>query len=314
MAPPVPELSQPLRLAILDSLSDGVYLVDRRRQIIYWNSGAERLTGYTAEEAIGRRCQDHRLNRCDTHGTPLCGITCPLLDTMRDGEHREAHVFLSHKDGSRRPVWVRATPLRDTTGLIIGTVGIFNDDSALVESRRRADDLHHSAMTDALTGLGNRRKGAMTLGAWLTQRRDYDWPFAALLCDVDHFKAVNDCHGHHAGDQALRLIAHTLRNASRVGDEIVRWGGEEFLVLAADTTPATLGALGERLRALVADSRLIDAGAHVPLTLSIGATVAGPDDTPDTIIRRADALLYRAKRTGRNRVCVDTGLAGRAAA
>jgi diguanylate cyclase (GGDEF)-like protein/PAS domain S-box-containing protein len=308
------QLSQQTRLAILDSLSDGVYVVDRRRQITYWNKGAERLTGYTIAEVIGRRCQDNVLDHCDTHRSPLCGGACPLLDTMRDGEHREAHVFLTHKDGSRRPVWVRAAPLRDTTGQIVGTVGIFNDDSALVETRRRADDLHHSAMTDALTGLGNRRKGAMTLGAWLTQQRDYDWPFAALLCDVDHFKAVNDRHGHHTGDQALRTIAHTLRNACRAGDEIVRWGGEEFLVLAADTTPATLGVLAERLRALVAGARLIDAGVRVPLTLSIGASVAGPDDTPDTIIRRADALLYRAKRTGRNRVCLDTGLAGRAAA
>ena len=312
MAPTLPELSQQTRLAILDSLPDGVYLVDPRRRVTYWNTGAERLTGYTAAEIIGRRCQ--MLNHRDTHGRSLCATVCPLLEIMRDGEHREAHVFLTHKDGSRRPVWVRAAPVRDTTGQIVGTVGTFNDDSALVETRRRADDLHHSAMTDALTGLGNRRKGAMTLGAWLTEHRDHDGPFAALLCDVDHFKAVNDRHGHHAGDQALRIIAHTLRNASRAGDEIVRWGGEEFLVLAADTTPATLGGLADRLRALVAASQVICAGGRVPLTLSIGATVAAPDDTPDTIIRRADALLYGAKRTGRNRVCLDTAPTTRAAA
>ena len=127
-----------MRVAVVDNLSDGIYFVDRRRRILYWNRGAEEIAGFSAEEVVGHRCGQTLLNHCDEAGVDVCGTRCPLMATMRDGEQREAHVFLRHKDGDRRPVCVRAAALRDDAGKIIGAVETFHDDSAFVDSRRRA--------------------------------------------------------------------------------------------------------------------------------------------------------------------------------
>ena len=131
-------LTEGMRVAVVDNLSDGIYFVDRRRRILYWNKGAELVSGFSAEEVVGRRCGQTLLNHCDEEGVDVCGKRCPLMATMRDGERREAHVFLRHKDGHRRPVCVRAAALRDDAGKIVGAVETFHDDSAFVDSRRRA--------------------------------------------------------------------------------------------------------------------------------------------------------------------------------
>ena len=304
-SPAAAGLDDRMRLAVLDNLSDGIYFVDRHRRITYWNKGAEQLTGFSADQVLGHRCKDGILNHCDAAGTELCGTHCPLLGTMKDGHVREAHVFLHHKNGHRRPVCVRAAPLRDDRDRIIGAVEIFHDDSALFDSRRRAADLERTSMTDALTGIGNRRLAEMTLAGWLEQHRSFDWPFGVLFADIDHFKAVNDTYGHDVGDEALRIVARTIAHGSRQGDEVARWGGEEFVVLAAGVGADALTAMAERLRVLVEQSKLFAQRRRIPLTISIGATLTAPGDDADSIIRRVDALLYEAKTAGRNCVVLD---------
>ncbi len=118
-------LSAELRDALLENLSDGIYFVDRERRIMYWNRGAERITGFSAEELLGRRCEDMILNHCDGSGTILCGEKCPLLATIRDGQQREAHLYLHHKDGHRKPVRVCAATIHGAEGEVIGAVETF---------------------------------------------------------------------------------------------------------------------------------------------------------------------------------------------
>jgi diguanylate cyclase (GGDEF)-like protein/PAS domain S-box-containing protein len=289
----------------LENLSDGVYFVDLERRIRYWNKGAERLSGYSASEVLGRRCKDRMLNHCDDAGRILCGKHCPLLATIRDGQHREAHVYLHHKDGHRRPVRVHAAPLRDSDGVIVGAVETFSDDSALIDMRRRADDLQRTSMSDSLTGVGNRRLGETVLAGWVEQHVQSGRSFGVLFVDIDHFKDVNDEFGHEIGDDALKVIARTLTDTSRHQDEVVRWGGEEFLVLLADADHDALATIAERARVLVHRARLFAGRRLVPLSISIGGTLVAPGDSPQLIVRRADALLYDSKTAGRNRVTLD---------
>lgn len=298
-------LSDELRLAVLENLSDGVYFVDRQRRILYWNKGAERITGFAADDVLGRLCKDDILNHCDEAGAVLCGSRCPLLDTIRDGVQREAHVYLHHKDGHRKPVRVRAAPIHDAAGAIIGAVETFHDDTALVDSRMRAEELQSASLCDPLTGVGNRRRGDAVLAGWIEQHRRFERSFGVLFADIDSFKEVNDCFGHDVGDQALRVVASTLADVSRRDDEVIRWGGEEFVVLLADADASTLRSVAERMRMLVQQTRVI-AGRHlVPLSISVGGTLVAPGDTAELIVRRADALLYRSKASGRNSVTVD---------
>ncbi len=297
-----------IRDALLENLADGVYFVDRQRRILYWNSGAEQITGFSAQEVLGRRCKDRLLNHCDESGTILCGESCPLLATINDGQQREAHVYLHHKDGHRKPVRVCAAAIRDAEGNVIGAVETFHDDSALARTRERACDLLNASMRDPLTGVGNRRLGETVLAGWLEQYRRAGLAFGVLFADVDRFKLVNDRHGHNVGDEALRVIARTFEDNARQGDHVIRWGGEEFVILIANADAATLAAMAERFRMLVTRTRLLAERRHVPLSISLGGTIVAPGDSGELVIRRADALLYESKSGGRNRTTLDVDL------
>ena len=271
-----------MRVAVLENLSDGVYFVDPSRRILYWNKGAERITGFSAGEVVGRRCKDGILNHCDEAGTLLCGERCPLLATIRDGQPREARVFLHHKSGRLRPVCVRASPLHDAGGKVIGGVETFHDDSALLDSRRRAEDLERASLLDPLTGAGNRRLGEATLAGWVDQYRRFQRSFGLLFVDIDRFKAVNDRFGHQIGDQALQIVTGTIESVSRYGDEVIRWGGDEFVVLLGDADARALHAVAERLRMAVKQSRLLVGRRRVPLSVSMGGTLPPPLGTPSS--------------------------------
>lgn len=112
---------------VLDSLYDGVYIVDRRRQILFWNHGAEKITGYSAEEVTGRRCADKILNHIDADGNLLCRSACPLLKAIRTGQEIEAKVYPYHKDGHRFPTLTHVAPIRDEKDRIIAGIEIFRD-------------------------------------------------------------------------------------------------------------------------------------------------------------------------------------------
>jgi diguanylate cyclase (GGDEF)-like protein/PAS domain S-box-containing protein len=291
--------------SLLDGMSDGVYFVDRDRTITYWSGGAQRLTGFAPEEVVGHSCRDGILNHADDAGRELCHTACPLQATMRDGKAREARVFMRHRDGHRQPVWVRAVPLRGPGGNIVGAIEVFSDDGNVIAIRERLAEMERLAMTDRLTGIGNRRYLDMQLASRVHELNRYGWPLGVLFVDIDHFKRVNDEYGRDVGDAVLRMVARTLSFASRGSDTVARYGGEEFVVLLANAGAPGLAGAAERFRGLVAQSRLATAGEHVEVTISLGGTLATPGDTHDLLLHRADTLLRAAKDAGRNRIQVD---------
>ncbi len=169
-----------------------------------------------------------------------------------------------------------------------------------INSRYRKGFLEMSeiANTDSLTGLRNRRNMYQYLEAEYNRSRRSGNTFAVFVMDVDHFKKVNDEFGHARGDQALVNLARLLEEVLRSYDLLARWGGEEFLVLAPDTTFVEAKELAHRIVTSVSNRTLLE---NIPLTISAGFTVNRPSDTIDTIISRADKALYKAKTKGRNR-------------
>jgi diguanylate cyclase (GGDEF)-like protein len=170
--------------------------------------------------------------------------------------------------------------------------------NALLEANRR---LARQALTDDLTGLANRRHGARQLEREIALCVRHGRLLALLRVDVDHFKPINDSYGHEAGDAVLVEVARRLEAAVRGGDELARWGGDEFVAILPDTDKAGALRAAERLRAFVSEGPIAAAGHQLPVTISVGwAHWAG--DTPDDLLARADRALYRAKDAGRDAV------------
>ncbi len=186
-------------------------------------------------------------------------------------------------------------------------------DRAWRRLQRAAFQLEKQAHTDALTGLANRRHFFEKAEAELQRARRYDAPLALLMLDIDHFKDVNDAHGHRAGDRVLQALARTCREVLRSVDVVGRVGGEEFAILLPETPVADAADVAGRLRAAVAATRIgREEGVPLSVTVSIGVAALEPGVNLDTLMSRADTALYDAKHQGRDRVC--TYGAGRSSA
>ena len=290
---------------ILDQLHEGVYLVDLNRTILYWNEGAERITGYSSAEVVGSSCADNILIHVNEAGQSLCTLACPLEYTMGDCQPREAEMFLHHKEGHRVPVLVRTAPLKNDANRVIGGIEVFSENLARSALREEIETLRRLALQDQLTEIGNRRYAEMALQSRHSELERYGWSFGVLLIDIDHFKRFNDRYGHDIGDRVLRMVATTLSSNVRAYDIVGRWGGEEFLVVIEKIDANELASRAEHLRMLVESSSLVIDGERLSVTISTGGALALPDEAIDDIVKRADTLLYQSKESGRNRCTVE---------
>jgi diguanylate cyclase (GGDEF)-like protein len=203
------------------------------------------------------------------------------------------------------PVVIRATALRDSEGKVIGAIESFSNNASVIDARRKLRELRQVALTDALTGIGNRKHLEGRLSAVVAEYQNNASPAGILFIDVDHFKQVNDTYGHNTGDTVLRMVANTIRYALRATDTVGRWGGEEFIAILYDMqAKEALKAAAEKVRTLVEHSRLDVNGQGLTVKVSVGGTFLCADDTPELLVQRADELMYLSKQAGRNRVTI----------
>ncbi|HUK66987.1 MAG TPA: GGDEF domain-containing protein [Anaeromyxobacteraceae bacterium] len=214
----------------------------------------------------------------------------------------------TYVDGNR----VKEILLQDGMRFQLGahtTIKFVYSDDVEAEYQRK---LSQGALLEPLTGLYNRRHFMERLSAELTAADRHGRPVAVLLLDVDHFKRLNDERGHLAGDEALKMLATTLKVAVRKEDVVARFGGEEFVVLARETALSGAHTLAERIRLAVDRARASLDGREIALTVSIGVAVVSPGEgyeagrSEQKILARADRALYRAKESGRNLVVTAT--------
>lgn len=291
--------------SILDNLFDGLYIIDKDKKIIYWNKGAEYITGYSDSEIVGKQYCCKVLMHIDSDGKNLCTSACPLDEVLKDSQVRESIVFLHHKDGYRIPVSVRVAPLKDEIGNIVGGVEIFSDNSAREQFVKEIQELSKLAMVDTLTGLRNRRFAESFFNAKMHEVCNGGSGFGVLFFDIDHFKRVNDEYGHDFGDKVLQMISNTLLHGLRTSDFLIRWGGDEIIaILVGDFTEEKLASVANKLRILVENSCIQTVDGLFGVTVSVGGTLALPSDSTDSIIKRADQLMYQSKTNGGNRVTV----------
>jgi diguanylate cyclase (GGDEF)-like protein/PAS domain S-box-containing protein len=285
---------------LLNQMSDGVYFVDRDRRIQYWNKAAQQLTGYAPGEVVGRHCQEIRPCHAAWENGNICHEACPLTASMADGQAREITLHLRGKSGRKVPAAVRVRPVKGVDGTIVGAIEIFNDDTLHSEALRKAKSMQRLAYLDHLTQMPNRRFLEATLASAVAKFRVDEDAFGVLLIDLDEFKSINDCFGHMFGDRALRIVGEMLSHSLRPSDSVGRWGGDEFVAIVHSVDLEILQRLAARCVRLVKQVAIpCEAGQEIQLSVSIGATLSRPGESPEEILRRADELLYQSKAAGR---------------
>jgi diguanylate cyclase (GGDEF)-like protein/PAS domain S-box-containing protein len=290
----------------MNNLFEGVYIVDKKRKIVFWNKGSENITGYKAEDVVNAHCYQNILNHVDETGKRLCFEGCPLQRTLRTGETVENQVFLSHKSGYRIPVSVKTLPLFDDDGNIVAAVEVFTDSRYKEDKYLENLELKNAAQYDELTQVYNRKFLDFKLKNLLSESTQFDREFGVLFIDIDHFKNINDQYGHNIGDEILKIVSTTIRNGLRPDDTFGRWGGEEFVAIIDTDSLDTLHDIAERIRMLVFNSNYkTDNSEIIRASISIGGTIYEKGESSSALIKRADKNMYSSKNSGRNRVTVN---------
>jgi diguanylate cyclase (GGDEF)-like protein/PAS domain S-box-containing protein len=290
----------------LEAVAEGIYFLGVDGTIEFWNKGAERITGYSCDEIVGKSHADNLLRYEAAKGSMESRKANPLAVVIEEGRGpMEITAFLQHKDGHRIPVFVRAIPIKDAGTRIIGALGILSDRSERSSLIAELEALKKEVLIDPLTGLGNRRYADICAASALREFDADGRAFGVIMIDIDHFKVLNDTYGHAMGDRALRMVGWTLANAVRRSDAAARWGGDEFIVVCPRTDRRVLAEVAERVRVLTERSQVTaQDGRRTTANVSIGGAIVRKGDDVDTLVTRADECMYASKKAGRNRVVV----------
>jgi diguanylate cyclase (GGDEF)-like protein/PAS domain S-box-containing protein len=276
---------------ILDSLQTGVYMVDRERRILFWNEGAEKITGYHRHEVLGRFCRENILLHCNDERCRLCGAACPFTQTMHDGKAREARIQLRHKQGHRIPVRGWIVSIRDTHGSILGVAESFDEQRFTFGRNRHQHNLAVYGCLDETTGTPNQGFTQFHLRETLASFAAYHLPFGVMRIEVDQLGHFRAAYGREAESAILRVVAETIRKSLRPNDFLGCWAADQFLVILTDCTLADLKTSYERIRKVVSCAGLLWWGDELSVTVSAGLTTAQLEDTLDSLMTRAQQAL-----------------------
>lgn len=286
---------------MLNNVYEGVYFVDKTRKITFWNSGAERITGFKADEILGKYCYENILNHVDENGNHLCLEGCPLQKTLSDEKLRVTVLYLHHKEGYRLKVNIKVFPMYNEQNELVGAAEVFVQSKKAFASDLTEKELKSIAYIDQLTKVPNRRATESTLNLHIDEFERDRQQFGIVFLDIDHFKYVNDNYGHNIGDEVLKMIAQTLNQAIRSIDFVGRWGGEEFIIILEDISDENFSTILDKLLMLVRESRLrISDGEEIAVTASLGAAMVRKGDVMETLVARADENMYYVKQNGRD--------------
>jgi diguanylate cyclase (GGDEF)-like protein/PAS domain S-box-containing protein len=289
----MPDLQDPeIFRMVLDSLQTGVYVADRQGKILFWNQGAERLTGHKLHEVVGHSCRANILANCNDQGCVACGATCPFTQTLREGKPQEARMQLRHKEGHPVHVLMRIAPIRDTRGSIIGIAESF-DEQKFASDRNQQTLAAHGCM-DETTGLPNHEYTQFHLNENLATFTRYHLPFGILAIQVERLDNFRATYGKQASAAILRVVAQTMRSALRPSDFVGRWTDDQFVAILINCPDSGVQHTWERIRKMVTCAGLQWWGDKLSVTTSVGYGSAQTGDTIDSLLNRAQASLQQS--------------------
>jgi diguanylate cyclase (GGDEF)-like protein/PAS domain S-box-containing protein len=287
--------------SILESLPTGVYLVDRNRKILFWNNGAEEITGYLRQDVVGRFLRDHLLTVDSEIKKDLESDSAdPLSIALRDGKSSSGEVSILHKEGYRVPIILRTIPIRNTKNAVIGAAECFERNFSAFERSRRQLAVAELGSLDLVTGVPNRTYTEAHLQESLKRFKADRTRFGVLVMEtdrMDHFRA--SC-GPGVVAAIHRVVAQTVANSLRPTDLIGCWSEHQFVILLTDCRESMVGKVGDRIRKMVAKSEIQWWGDNFSLTASFGGTECREGDTLELLIERAEKSLADSIVAGGN--------------
>lgn len=293
-----PEL-EPLHIALLDTLPEGVWFADREGIVRFWSKRTESITGFAAAEMLGARFGDF-LSYCDESGRPVS--VAPLTQTLEDERERLAPMFFLHKQGHRIAVEVQTTPIRSAAGDVIGAREVLNESRDKPALLHRGRVLNQYGLWDAKIENASREYMLNQLEMRLDHFREDGIATGALLIDIDHLGNQDRSLGREASDHLLAMVSRTTLLCIRFTDISGRWEDDSILAIMEASAIGNLEAAAERMRALIAASSIRWWGQVVRITVTIAGTMFQTGDTSDSVMKRLTATVEGGVQAGGDRV------------
>ena len=280
--------------AVFEHTMDGVLITNAENRIIHVNDSFVDITGYSADEVIGK---DPKLLRSGVHDKHFYN---QMWQCLHEEGQWQGEITNRKKNGEIYIEWLSVNTIRNEHGGIEHFIGIFSD---VTHQRKDAQHNAYLATHDPLTGLSNRLLLNDRLEHAINHAYRFDKCIAVIFCDLDNFKPINDTYGHSTGDEILKAVAFAIKKLLRKEDTICRFGGDEFVILIEELRSFDyLESILEKIRAISEQTFHID-GLNLSVGMSIGASVYPNDsDTPEGLLKCADEAMYRAKSGGKNMV------------
>ncbi len=288
----------------IESLYDGIYIVNSDLQFVIFSPGLEKLTDILATDVLGEAWTSNSLPLTNKEGTSLTTADCSMNRVIANGKPMTTELMLERPGGRLINIEVQSVPMFDEEGHLLGVAEIYRDLSRGLKRPQEFSDLKLAASMDALTSVANRGELETQLAIMLAQinKEQSPAPLSIMFIDADHFKNINDTYGHSIGDDVLIELARLFQHETYSGELVGRYGGEEFVILCPETDLENAVKKAERLRLAISNLK-IDNIVKTRLSASFGVAQVESGDSIESLFRRADKALYHAKETGRNRVC-----------
>ncbi len=281
-----------LSASVFEATTEGIMVTDAEARILSVNPAFTALTGYSADEAVGRNAS---LLSSAEHDA---GFFATMFERLQTGGLWKGEVWNRRKDGSRFLAQLSISAIREPDGGIARYVGLFSDGTAQWDKEQL---VMHMAFHDGLTGLPNRRLLMERLQQLVSMARREPRQIVLMFLDLDGFKAINDTLGHAIGDEVLKIVAHRLRGLLRTTDTVARLGGDEFVLLLDNPDgQESIETIGGRVIAVL-NEEMAFGETRTRIGTSIGIAVfRDGDDSAETLLKKADNAMYEAKLAGKN--------------
>jgi diguanylate cyclase (GGDEF)-like protein/PAS domain S-box-containing protein len=277
--------------AILESLATGVCVVDRDKKIVFWSDGAEKITGHLRHEVAGRPCDSGDLLQCDQPDCESCNEDSPLARAIKTAQPAEALGFIHHKAGHEVPVYIRASPIRNAHGSIIGAVETFEDQQQTRCLDHRDAGPNLTGCVDEVTGVASHAMMQSHLREALGTFHEVCAPFSILCFQLAGFSHFGASYGQQAASALLCMVARDLENTLWRTASVGRWTDDQFLVILNGCAEDALQSVQGRVRRILANDRIEWWGERLSLAVRIGHATVQPGDSLESLMERAQKSL-----------------------